>query len=64
MDSLHKHINPENLPTNYGGKLPAIDYCSKDWFPVIKEVEHKIKGKYCIVKIKIYLIIFNAFIDN
>lgn len=58
-DSLHKHMNPEFLPANYGkrtsatqffeffilnskfvllgGKLPAINYSGKDWYPAVEE---------------------------
>lgn len=37
--SLHKHIDPANLPINYGGTLPAIDYSGKEWFECVKEHE-------------------------
>jgi retinaldehyde-binding protein 1 len=37
-ESLHKHMNPEFLPANYGGKLPAIDYSGKEWYPTV--VDH------------------------
>ncbi|XP_015509823.1 retinaldehyde-binding protein 1 [Neodiprion virginianus] len=43
MASLHKHLDPSHLPENYGGKLPAIDYTSADWYPVIIENEDKVK---------------------
>lgn len=43
--SLHKHINPDYLPENYGGNLPAINYSGKDWFPCVKEHEEHI-GKW------------------
>lgn len=42
--SLHKHINPENLPKRYGGKQeeysykPWIDHCRRN-ATVIKELE-------------------------
>lgn len=42
--SLHKHINPENLPKRYGGKQeessykPWIEHCKKNQ-AVIKELE-------------------------
>ncbi|RZF48643.1 hypothetical protein LSTR_LSTR010733 [Laodelphax striatellus] len=26
LESLHKHINPESLPKEYGGTLPPLDY--------------------------------------
>lgn len=37
MSSLHKHIPPSHLPADYGGTLPAIDYGSADWYPVLEE---------------------------
>lgn len=37
--SLHKHLDPEFLPANYGGKLPAMDYGGKDWFECVKDFE-------------------------
>ncbi|KAI4465980.1 alpha-tocopherol transfer protein-related [Holotrichia oblita] len=41
MSSLHAHIKDTHLPSNYGGKLPAINYSGKDWYPVIEEhVDH------------------------
>lgn len=44
MKSLHKHIDASCLPSNYGGKLPEIDYASKDWYPILKSIEDTIKG--------------------
>lgn len=35
--SLLKHINPANLPANYGGDLPLIDYSAKDWYPSVND---------------------------
>lgn len=35
--SLLKHINPANLPANYGGDLPLIDYSAKDWYPAVND---------------------------
>lgn len=35
--SLHKHINAADLPANYGGDLPAINYGAKDWYPVVND---------------------------
>ncbi|XP_046746642.1 retinaldehyde-binding protein 1 [Diprion similis] len=43
MSSLHKHLDPSHLPENYGGKLPAVDYTSADWYPVIVQYEDKVK---------------------
>ncbi|XP_073988221.1 clavesin-1 isoform X2 [Rhodnius prolixus] len=40
--SLHKFMNPEFLPENYGGKKPKINYTSKEWYPAIKSVESRI----------------------
>lgn len=33
--SLLKHINAANLPANYGGDAPMIDYSSKDWYDTL-----------------------------
>lgn len=41
--SLHKHVDPAFLPSNYGGTLPAIDYTGKEWFPSVKDHEEHIK---------------------
>lgn len=35
--SLMKHINAANLPANYGGELPTINYGAKDWYPAISD---------------------------
>lgn len=35
--SLMKFINPANLPANYGGDLPAINYAAKDWYPSVND---------------------------
>ncbi|XP_049775675.1 retinaldehyde-binding protein 1 [Schistocerca cancellata] len=43
MESLHKHLDPSHLPEDYGGKLPKIDYTSKDWYPVICDITDEIK---------------------
>uniref|UniRef100_A0A1Y9IV35 CRAL-TRIO domain-containing protein n=1 Tax=Anopheles minimus TaxID=112268 RepID=A0A1Y9IV35_9DIPT len=41
MKKLHKHIDPADLPKNYGGTRPALDYSSRDWYPCIeKYTEH------------------------
>lgn len=34
MKALHEHMDPNFLPSNYGGNLPKLDYTSSDWFPV------------------------------
>lgn len=39
MASLHKFMDPSCLPENYGGKLPAINYSGKEWFPCIEEFD-------------------------
>lgn len=44
MSSLHNHVAPSHLPTNYGGQLPEIDYTSADWYPTILQYEDRIKG--------------------
>lgn len=43
MKSLHKYLAPENLPENYGGKLPAIDYGGKDWYPCVNKYKDHIE---------------------
>lgn len=35
MKKLHQHVDPDYLPANYKGKLPAIDYTGKDWYPCV-----------------------------
>lgn len=35
MSQLHKYIPVENLPKNYGGTLPEINYSGKDWYPCV-----------------------------
>jgi len=37
MSSLHKHMDPNHLPADYGGKLPKINYTAADWFPEIEK---------------------------
>uniref|UniRef100_A0A8W7PJJ8 CRAL-TRIO domain-containing protein n=1 Tax=Anopheles coluzzii TaxID=1518534 RepID=A0A8W7PJJ8_ANOCL len=37
MKKLHKHIDPADLPKNYGGTRPALDYSSRDWYPCIEK---------------------------
>ncbi|CAG2063029.1 unnamed protein product [Timema podura] len=44
MESLHKYMNPDHLPEDYGGKKPKIDYTSKDWYPLLEELEDTIRG--------------------
>jgi len=43
MESLHKHIDPEYLPEDYGGKLPKISYSSVDWYPVLRTLDNEFK---------------------
>ncbi|KAG8225125.1 hypothetical protein J437_LFUL006148 [Ladona fulva] len=43
MASLHKYISPENLPENYGGKLPKIAYSGADWYETIVKDEDYIR---------------------
>jgi len=37
MKKLHKFIPAENLPKNYGGTLPEINYSGKDWYPLVEK---------------------------
>lgn len=39
MESLHKHMSPECLPADYKGKLPKIDYSTKEWYPTIRSLD-------------------------
>lgn len=52
MDSLHKFLQPSHIPSNYGGKLPEIDYTGAQWYPcVIENLEHiKAWNSYGLVK--------------
>ncbi|XP_055640440.1 clavesin-1-like [Toxorhynchites rutilus septentrionalis] len=44
MKKLHKFIDPSDLPKNYGGTRPALDYGSRDWYPCLeKHVDHVLK---------------------
>ncbi|XP_047987674.1 clavesin-1 [Leguminivora glycinivorella] len=38
MSSLHEHLAPSHLPSDYAGELPAIDYRGAEWYPVINEI--------------------------
>lgn len=44
MASLHKHMDPNHLPADYGGKLPKINYTSADWFPEIEKCRAHIEA--------------------
>lgn len=37
MKSLHKFIDAEVLPEDYGGVLPKVTYSGKDWYPTIEQ---------------------------
>jgi len=43
MESLHKHMDPNYLPADYGGKLPKIDYSGKDWYPTLRSIDKVIE---------------------
>lgn len=45
MKSLHKYVDPDCLPENYGGNLPAINYSSHDWYPDFVKNANIPKGK-------------------
>jgi len=48
MASLHKHLDPANLPKNYGGELPEIDYTGANWYPTIENyMDHMKKMNAC-----------------
>lgn len=38
MSSLHKHLAPSHLPSDYGGELPVMDYSGAEWYPVINDI--------------------------
>jgi retinaldehyde-binding protein 1 len=42
MKKLHKFIDPNHLPKNYGGNLPALDYTGANWYPCVKDYEDHI----------------------
>lgn len=35
MRKLHKHIDPSDLPANYGGDRPPINYGGREWYPCV-----------------------------
>lgn len=43
LKTLHKHIDIDCLPADYGGTKPKIDYSSADWYPVLAELDDTIK---------------------
>ncbi|XP_071450543.1 clavesin-1-like [Hetaerina americana] len=43
MSSLHKYIDPECLPENYGGTRPKIAYSGSDWYETITAEEDYIR---------------------
>lgn len=51
MKKLHKFIPAENLPKNYGGTMPEINYSGKDWYPVFEKF-HDSFEKYKTVGFK------------
>ncbi|GJQ80663.1 hypothetical protein Trydic_g9247 [Trypoxylus dichotomus] len=36
MGSLHKYLDPDYLPADFGGKKEKINYTAKDWYPAIE----------------------------
>lgn len=44
MTSLHKHLDPNMLPAEYGGKKPKLSYSSADWYPTIQDLQNYIAG--------------------
>jgi hypothetical protein len=47
MSSLHKHLDVNTLPEDYGGKKPKLNYSSADWYPVMSDLQNHIAGKWC-----------------
>jgi hypothetical protein len=39
MSSLHKHLDANMLPEDYGGKKPKLNYSSADWYPVMQDLQ-------------------------
>jgi retinaldehyde-binding protein 1 len=37
MKKLHQYIPADYWPKNYGGNLPEIDYCGKEWYPATEK---------------------------
>ncbi|KAK7788490.1 hypothetical protein R5R35_011932 [Gryllus longicercus] len=52
MESLHKHLDPAFLPKEYNGQLPAMDYTSKDWYPILHALDDKIVEWNSMGKVK------------
>lgn len=46
LEELHKFIPRDYLPANYGGNLPEMDYSSKDWYPIFRDLDDYIKGNF------------------
>jgi len=42
MSSLHKHLDVNTLPEDYGGKKPKLNYSSADWYPVMSDLQNHI----------------------
>lgn len=42
MSSLHKHLDANMLPEDYGGKKPKLNYSSADWYPVMQDLQNYI----------------------
>lgn len=49
MESLHKHLDPDYLPADYGGRRPKIDYSSANWYPTLSTIDHHLNGKLYIL---------------
>lgn len=45
MDSLHKYLDPDYLPADYGGRKHKIDYSSKDWYPILEGLNDEVRSK-------------------
>ncbi|XP_025203441.1 alpha-tocopherol transfer protein [Melanaphis sacchari] len=39
MSSLHKYLDVNMLPGDYGGKKPKLNYSSADWYPVLQDLQ-------------------------
>ncbi|KAG8267816.1 hypothetical protein J6590_041730 [Homalodisca vitripennis] len=49
MVSLHKHLDPNYLPRDYGGKRPQIDYSSANWYPTLAAIDPHLRERSTLV---------------
>lgn len=44
LSSLHKHVDKNCLPEDYGGTKPKIDYSGVDWYPIFVKYNDLVKS--------------------